>query len=135
MTDKQANVTQDDTSGDDAPVSDNKVLKVIVIVLGIAIIGMVVLIVGRIIDKLSSDGTEKSEIAQTVQPLKAGGKLLTGSGNEIVINRPEGSELVRIDVSGAIISAHFILADGSDAVVLVNGTTGAVIRWIKVPAS
>lgn len=98
-------------------------LKVLVIVLGIAIVGMLVAIVTKIMTGLG-DEPQPVETAEAVvaAPMVAG---------EISIKRPDGATLVSTSLSGNRLVLTFRGDDG-DHILLLDQTTGTE-RWVHIP--
>lgn len=105
-------------------------LKALVVGLGIAIIGMLALILFKIV---AGDATEEAEPlspaaaapGQHVAPLEAG---------DYEIERPIGATLVSVRPSGEEVYLRFRLVSGGDEIVILNRRTGDISR-IAVPIS
>lgn len=100
-------------------------LKVLVIVLGIAIVGMLVAIVTKIMTGLGEEPqpVETAEVTvATSVPMVAG---------EISVKRPDGATLVSTSLSGNRLVLTFQSDDG-DHILLLDQTTGTE-RWVHIP--
>lgn len=110
-------------------------LKVLVVVLGIAIVGMLALILFKIVagsgvEEPSAVGVSQSQEAQFSQPVQSGTEPLPPQDFDIV--RPEGASLLSVRASGADVIFHFRLPEGSDQIIILDRRSGAVSR-VNVP--
>jgi len=131
MATNQPNVTSEETEAVDKP---PRWLVATVIILGLAIIGMLVLMVVKIMAGGSDDATDlpkgslidlQTQQADLVGVLQQGPYL-----KEASISRPEGARLDSVEVYGHEMVMHFRLADGGDLVIVLNRVTGETSRVI-----
>ncbi len=106
-------------------------LKTLVVVLGIAIIGMIALILHRIIN-----GPAEEKLSASVAVPIAEDTAVVLAPQDFDIAAPADGKLVAIVPSGAEVFMHFQLESGSQEVLILNRQTGAVSRiHVKKPAS
>ena len=113
-------------------------LIVTVIVLGLAIIGMLVVIVMKVLigDKDDVAVPEEIPVASEEVDQQSQGLLGILKSNidysypeyleHIEVNRPKGSQLVSSNVEGFYVILRFKLEDGSDQIMIVNRSDGSV---------
>jgi hypothetical protein len=122
----QPNVTSEETEAVDKP---PRWLVATVIILGLAIIGMLVLMVVKIM--AGDGGDEGGEVAGALQAPSIQGAVPSATYlKEASISRPEGSRLDSVEVYGHEMVMHFRLADGGDLVIVLNRVTGETSRII-----
>ncbi len=147
MSANQGNVTPNNENlggaggNDQPPEGEDKPpvwLIVTVIVLGLAIIGMLVVIVMKVLigDKDEVAASEEIPVASEEvdqQPQELFGLLKSSIDysypeylEHIEVNRPKGSQLVSSNVEGFYVTLNFKLADGSDQIMIVNRSDGSV---------
>jgi hypothetical protein len=120
MTAANENVTENG----EAPVKAPMFLKVLVVVLGLAIIGMLGLIIFKV---MAGDHKKKTpvQVSETQQP--AGLKTIAPKSfvliGDIVVTRPAGSKLISATTNGREATLHFSSAD-VDVVMTVDRVTG-----------
>ena len=118
-------------------------LIITVIVLGLAIIGMLVVIVMKV---LIGDKDQRSSVPGQVpgnsgrienieaQAEKAKGLININYKEALEVNRPAGSTLVSSQVSGRYISLTFRLENGGDTVLVLDRVDGS-IDTVSIPAN
>ncbi|WP_308912030.1 hypothetical protein [Pseudokordiimonas caeni] len=115
------------TSGEDVEYDRPPMwLKVLVIVLGIAIVGMLVAIVTKIMTGLGDEPLPPETAGPTVSTPVV--PLATG---EISVRRPAGTMLVSTALSGDRLVLTFRGEDG-DHILVLDQATGAE-RWVHIP--
>lgn len=116
------------------PISDEAVasapmwLKVLVVVLGIAIVGMLALIFYRI---MAGPGDEKTarQIAAPAIPAS----LPPIEARDFDVIAPDGASLVSVVPAGAEVFLHFRTSDGRDEVIILDRRTGNRSRLVISP--
>jgi len=101
-------------------------LKVLVIVLGIAIVGMLVAIVTKIIAGIEEQPLK--EAAEKQAHVSATAPLITG---DMMVKRPEGTELVATTLSGNHLLLTFRGEDG-DHILILDPAAGTE-SWVRIP--
>lgn len=103
-------------------------LKAIVVGLGLAILGMLGLILYKIIV-----GPGEKQSGDTSQDLPAVSQSVgTPPSGDFDIDVPAGATLVTMVPAGAEVFLHFRLSDGSDQIIVLNRLTGETSKlWVK----
>ena len=103
-------------------------LKAIVVGLGIAIIGMLGLILYKIVVG-PSEGAAPTPIVEAALPPEGMG------AKDFDVAVPAGATLVSVQPQGAEVFLHVRLSDGSDQVIIVNRASGEIARLTLQPAA
>ena len=149
MTVQETNVTPDPASVDDEEQADDTpqetvppLLRLTVVVLGVAIIIMLALIVGTLIKRAISSDEEAQTVASAVLPDIAGPEIANAPAtlsprldlrDGITVSRPPGALLASSQMAGHELILYFKLQDGGDLIMTVDRTDGRVQR-IEIPA-
>lgn len=107
-------------------------LKVLVAVLGIAIVGMLLLIVFKVANGDHQKPDEPIGALPASSPATTAfppGELPQG---DFELPRPEGATLVSVTPSGIEVYLHFRMPDGGETITILNRQTGAV-STINIP--
>ena len=103
-------------------------LKAIVVGLGIAIIGMLGLILYKIVAGPSEEAAPTPVVEAVLPPAGIDAK-------DFDIAVPADATLVSMQPQGAEVFLHVRLSDGSDQVIVVNRASGEIARLTLQPAS
>lgn len=95
-------------------------LKILVVGLGIAIIGMLGLILYKIITGLG-DMAEETMAPAATMALHPASTIIPG---DYAVVRPSGMELIAVVPSGAEVFLHFRGKGGADQIIIFNRVTG-----------
>lgn len=123
MNGSDAKVTppKSDVIGEETMESAPFILKAIVVGLGIAIIGMLGLILYKIVAGPSEEAAPTPIVEAVLPPAGI-------SAKDFDIAVPAGATLVSVQPHGAEVFLHVRLSDGSDKVIVVNRANGEISR-------
>lgn len=127
MMPQEENVTPPDEHRQDSAVADDEVapnyrgMKMLVIGLGIAIVGMLALIVYTISQRAAAGLLGEGAETQAEMQVESGAQAIP-SGQH-TLNRPDGAELVSVNAAGAELVFHF-RSDAGDMVIVLDRRTG-----------
>ncbi|NVJ70949.1 MAG: hypothetical protein HWE08_11375 [Alphaproteobacteria bacterium] len=123
------NAAQDNSpAGEEGAVPNYRGLKILVIALGVAIAGMLALIVYTISQRMA-EGLIEGEVVEAEQGTEVVG--VVEDYLNFSIERPKGAELVAVTASGRDLVFHF-RSDLGDTVITLDRRTGAQSR-VDVP--
>lgn len=129
------NVTHESEAIDDEQVPATPMwLKVLVTVLGLAIVAMLLLIVFKI---ANGDHQKPDELKQeaALPSLSAGATVfppISLTAGDYEVPRPDGAALVSITPAGIELYMHFKSDTGSEQIIILNRQTGA-LSTITIP--
>jgi|GEM_PF-1437946 len=111
-----------------------RVLKILVVVMGIMIVAGVVTIVATIISRLNakSDEAPTAPIATPVPATRPSAIEAFGSISHAL---PAGAQVVSVSADAGRLYVHYQRADGEAGVLVLNGATGAELGDVRLKAT
>ena len=109
-----------------------KGMKVVVLVLGILIIGMLLLIIGKIVFRAPKEIVVPKPAIVTERVVAAQPTSLMRIKPMIDVVRPDGATLVSSHISGKRLMLQFKSTDGADSIMIVDLTNGSVISKVVI---
>jgi hypothetical protein len=139
MAAQNGNVTEENAAED---VKAPMFLKVLVVVLGLAIVGMLTLMVVKLMagDHKKAAPKEQLEAVQQLDTvereisvaLERGGVSSASWMETVTVHRPEGAEVVSFQLQGALLVVHLKAAEGADIFMSIDRETGKVTS-VSIP--
>jgi len=139
MAAQNGNVTEENAAED---VKAPMFLKVLVVVLGLAIVGMLALMVVKLMagDHKKAAPTQQQETVQqpdTVEKeisvaLEHGGVSSASWMETVTVHRAEGAEVVSFQLQGPLLVVHLKAAEGADIFMSIDRETGKVTS-VSIP--
>lgn len=103
-------------------------LKILVVVLGLGILGMLALITVKI---MKGDASKPKKVASPVVKDITGSVPMSLGFEELTVSKPEGSELVSVNTQGRTVVLHY-RSEEKTTLILIDKATGTESR-INVP--
>lgn len=111
-----------------------RVLKILVVVMGILIVAGVITIVVTIVSRLR-DAANETPPASDATPARAVAPAAMEAFGEISHALPAGAEVISVSADAGRLYVHYRLVDGQVGVRVLNGATGAELGDLRLKAA
>lgn len=112
-----------------------RVLKILVVVMGIMIVAGVITIVVTIISRLKDGSKETPPTPVTASPPAVAAPATVEAFGSISHALPAGAQVISVSADAGRLYVHYQLAGGEARVLVLNGATGAELGDVRLKSA